>query len=112
MLSLSGCKYLVKTETVEVPVRQYVDLPPAQIAPLTIEPAAPTPSRDCGPLPSGKAPPYCGEALVAWVEDVLLPVLRLAQCDRAILRCLDLHREDASARTQCVTDLTRNYCGR
>lgn len=91
-------------------MRQYVDLPQKQIGPLP-SPGTPTPGKACV-LPSGSRAPYCGADLVAWVEDSVLPILRLADCDRAILRCLDLHREDGDARTECVAGLTRDYCAR
>lgn len=102
---------------------RYVDIPPALIEPLDV-PAVPrtADTTECYPALTRRAEEGatstirprvdtvdapCVAQVLAWVEDHILPALRIASCDRAVLRCIDGNREDADARMACAVRVVR-----
>lgn len=81
-LFLTGCntgKVVTRTEMVEVPRRQYVDLPPELTADVP-EPAKPSPA--C--VVDGK-PTLCNKQLLDWI-DALRAALGLSNDGRRVIR--------------------------
>jgi hypothetical protein len=114
MLSLTACgdKFLTRVERVEVPVRQYVDIPAYLVEPLEVAPL-PKPGQGNPPAAScpvdGK-PTLCASEVIDYVHTVLLPALHQAQCDRALLRCIDQHREKPTDAVPCIAAQARAAC--
>lgn len=81
---MTGCeRWLVRTETVDVPRRQYVELPKA----LTEDtPAPPAPAMEC--VAADGKPTMCADKLDEWIQFGWEPALKSANRDKALIRCL------------------------
>lgn len=102
-----------KTEVIEVPVRQYVDLPPTLLED-TPAPAFPEPGTwepGCYDARTRENVP-CGADLIEWIEDGWAVALDRANCDKAILRCIDANKGSAQAEalTNCLVLAASEVC--
>lgn len=87
---MTGCeRWLVRTETVEVPRRQYVDIPTALTA-ATPAPAAPP---ELCTADDGK-PTMCGREMRQWIDYGWSQKLAEANRDKLLIRCLQAQAKD------------------
>ena len=96
-LSMTGCeRWLVRTETVEVPSRQYVDIPPA-LTGATNAPAAPP---ELCTADDGK-PTMCGRELRQWIDYGWRGALDQANRDKLLIRCLQSAAKNEPIPKEC-----------
>jgi hypothetical protein len=106
---MSGCENWgqVRTEIVEVPVRQFVELDEALVD--HVEPA-PLPAPACK---DGGRDVSCVAQLIDWIEDEWCPAVRAHNCDKALIRCtqpVQGKQPDPASLMRCITKAGAKEC--
>ena len=96
-LSTTGCeRWLVRTQTVDVPRQQFVAIPPILTAPT---PAPPPPPMEC--VADDGQPTMCGKALRQWIDYGWAQKLRDANRDKLLIRCLEATAVSGAVPAEC-----------
>lgn len=106
---MSGCagSGQVRTEIVEVPVRQFVELEPGLVDHMEPGPMPMPACKDAGQDVS------CVSQLIDWIEDEWCPVVRAHNCDKALIRCTQPvggKPPDPATLMRCITKAGANEC--